>query len=77
MDISLHQKNQGFTWEGPKSRLTRISQEQRDQYDRLGYFLLENVFSLEELEPLISAIDPFEEASEKMLREKFLSLIHI
>ena len=71
MDISLHQKNQGFTWEGPKSPLTRISQKQRDQYDSLGYFLLENVFSSEELEPLIAAIDPFEEASEKMLREKF------
>ena len=26
---------------------------------------------MEELEPLIAAIDPFEEASEKMLREKF------
>ena len=71
MDISLHQKNQGFTWEGPKSPLTRISQKQRDQYDRLGYFLLENVFSSEELEPLTAAIDPFEEASEQMLREKF------
>lgn len=65
-----HSRNTSFEWRRLGGTLRRMTKDQADQYDRDGYFLLEAVFSADEIQAVREAIDPFEHEFEEMLREQ-------
>ncbi len=67
----LHAKNVEFEWQAKPAPYRRLTDVQANQYNEHGYFLLEQVFSPQELAPVIAAIDPFEEERCAMLREQY------
>lgn len=67
----LHALNRGFSWQdAPRAGMRRLSAEQVDQYNRDGFFLLQNAFSAAEISRVIAAIDPLEQAHEQFVREQ-------
>ncbi len=66
-----HDLNTEFSWRVSNGPLRRLTQTQVNQYDTAGYFLLEGVFSADEIQTVREAIDPFEHEFEEMLREKY------
>ena len=66
-----HDRNTDFGWRASSGPLRRLTAAQARQYDEDGYFLLEGVFSTEELAAVREAIDPIEHQFEEMLRERF------
>ena len=68
MKTTRHPLNQSFAWRNARAPFHIISAEQCDCWNESGYFLLENVFRPEELQPLIEAIDPLEEKTNQFLR---------
>ena len=68
MKTTRHPLNQSFAWRNARAPFHIISTEQCDCWNESGYFLLENVFRPEELQPLIEAIDPLEEKTNQFLR---------
>ncbi len=65
-----HDRNTHFDWKPTTAPYRRLTAEQARQYDEQGYFLLEGVFTADELAQVRAAIDPMEEAHEAQLREK-------
>ena len=68
MYMKPHPLNQSFKWRKAKPPFHIIDSKQCDSWNSSGYFLLESVFSKEELVPLIKAIDPLEEKTNQFLR---------
>ncbi|HEV7386054.1 MAG TPA: hypothetical protein VGN89_14330, partial [Phenylobacterium sp.] len=61
-----HPSNQDFVWrETDRRRLRRLTPDQVDQFDALGFFKLEGVFTAEELARVAEAIDPLEAEGEE------------
>lgn len=69
--MRLHEKNQAFDWRPANGPYRRLTDEQARQYDEQGFFLLEDVFTREEIEVVCEAIDPFEAEYEAFLKERF------
>jgi ectoine hydroxylase-related dioxygenase (phytanoyl-CoA dioxygenase family) len=69
---SLHPLNIGFQWSDvPADRpLARLTREQVERFDRLGFLLMEGIFSDSELDGLEAAIDPIEAEFERLVAEK-------
>jgi phytanoyl-CoA hydroxylase len=68
--MRLHDFNTAFRWQVPQGPYRRITQAQATQFDTDGFFVLEDGLSRTQLDDVLAAIDPIEEAEEKYLREK-------
>ena len=66
MERAPHQWNHGFAW--PEHRdVTTISVAEARAYDELGYFVIEDAFSLDEMEQLDAALTHGDEKVKAML----------
>src|SRR5690349_7149761 len=68
--MRLHDFNTSFTWSIPQGPYRRITTAQAEQFDRDGFFVLEDGLDRAQLDDVLAAIDPIEAAEEKYLREK-------
>lgn len=66
--IELHPWNRGFTWVDRAGPFRRLTASQVTDFDRDGFIVLPNVFSDDELSPLIEAIDRNETATDQFLQ---------
>jgi ectoine hydroxylase-related dioxygenase (phytanoyl-CoA dioxygenase family) len=66
--ISLHPRNNGFSWQNSAPPYQILTPAQGRQYDEQGFFLLEKAFSDAEMDEVAAAIDPFEAQVEAALR---------
>ena len=57
----LHPWNEGFRWEEHTGPFTTITNEQAEQFDRDGYFVLEDAFDADLLAEIDAAIAPGDE----------------
>ena len=69
MKIELHEKNKSFAWQAKKPPFSFLSEVQVNQYDEQGFFLLKDAFTQEEINRVLSEIDPFEEKVTEDLRQ--------
>lgn len=70
-EYCLHPLNRAFCWhEGRTAGLRRLDDAQKRQFDELGFVVLEDVFTREELDAVEQAIDPLEREHEQILRSK-------
>lgn len=67
--LELHQRNKGFTWRPVKGPFEIVSENQAQQYNQQGFFLLERAFTPDELAPAIAEIDRFEAEGEALLMQ--------
>ena len=65
--VERHRWNSGFVWTDHEGPLRRLSAEQVEQFDELGYVVLEGMFTDEELDPVISVIDALEATTDRFL----------
>ena len=63
-----HELNTSFSWADHGGPFRAVAREQANQYDELGYFVLEDALGPAEVDELTSAIDPFEAQHEEALR---------
>ena len=68
--VELHPWNRGFTWRGHHEPLRRLTSEQADQFDRDGYVVLHDVFTDDELAPVIEACDTLEATTDEFLASR-------
>ena len=67
----LHPRNRDFVWQAASGEgLRRLTPDQKRQFDELGFVILPNVFTPDELAAVETAIDPIEQEFEKRLRAK-------
>jgi phytanoyl-CoA hydroxylase len=69
-DVELHSWNRDFTWEDHKGPFRRVTDEQAARFDELGFFVIDDVLTPEELARTVAEIDRFEEATEAALLER-------
>src|SRR6202023_1425487 len=55
-----HELNTSFSWADHRGPFRAVTREQANQYDELGYFVLEDALGPAEVDELAAAIDPFE-----------------
>src|SRR5207244_1144724 len=67
-DLRLHPWNTGFEWRSTSASPETLTPEQRDQFDRDGYVVLEHVLPLPLVDALREEIDGFEARTESYLR---------
>ena len=58
--VERHPWNTGFTWVDRTGPFRRITQRQADQFNRDGFIVLDDMFSDEELAPVLAATDELE-----------------
>ncbi len=63
-----HPLSRDFRWETRDAPLRRLTAEQRDAFNDLGFVRLQGVFTVEEVAAVTAAIDPLEAAGEAKLR---------
>ncbi|WP_332771187.1 phytanoyl-CoA dioxygenase family protein [Phenylobacterium sp.] len=64
-----HPLNDGFQWRDARTEgLRRLTREQAEQFNTLGYFKLEKAFTTDELAAVAAAIDPLEAEHERRVR---------
>lgn len=68
--LEMHPWNGGFSWEDHHGPLRVLSDDQIAAFDRDGYVVLPDVFSDDELAPLIEVIDRNEAATDAFLRTR-------
>ena len=66
-----HELNRGFAWEDRKGPFRLISEEQANQYNRDGFFVIPGAFDAETIQALTEEIDPIEQEFEKLLQDSF------
>lgn len=66
----LHPWNRNFRWETPRAPFRILSADQARQFDRDGYFVLEDAFAAEEMKAITAAIDPFDVETEAFLQRQ-------
>src|ERR1700694_1824676 len=66
--IQLHAWNQGFSWSDQTDKPTHLRSECLEQFDRDGFFILENVFGGDELADVIKELDSFEQRTDTFLQ---------
>src|SRR5438105_7949917 len=69
-DPELHPWNRGFAWRSAQGPFRALSAQQAEQFDRLGYVVLERVFDADAVEQVTAAIDPLEARTESFLRRQ-------
>ena len=67
--MKTHPLNDGFDWQERKGPFRLISDEQAAQYNRDGFFVVEDAFDDETIDALVEALDPIEAASAQYLRD--------
>ena len=65
--VERHPWNTEFTWVDHTGPFRRITQDQAEQFDRDGFIVLENVFTDDELAPVIAATDEVEARADAFL----------
>jgi len=63
-----HELNTGFAWVDHAGPFRVITEAQARDYDTLGYFVLEDALSPDQLDQVVAAIDPIEAQEEEELR---------
>ena len=66
--MKLHVRNKNFSWGNVAPPFEIVSEEQARLYNEVGGFVLDNVFSKQEVSELTTILDPLESASNEMLR---------
>ena len=66
-DLVHHRWNRGFRWEDHPGPHTVLSAEQARQYDELGYLVLPDVFTADDLAPVIAELDAREAEIDEFL----------
>lgn len=65
----LHEFNQAFEWQrGTGTR--RVTQAHRDTFDRLGYFVLPDVFPAATVAEMVAEIDPIERRAAELVARR-------
>ena len=64
-----HPLNTAFSWQQPEAPYRIISEAQASAYRDVGGFVLDNVFSAAELQPLIRELDELERLANEALQE--------
>ena len=67
--MKKHELNDGFDWQERKKPFRLISEEQASQYNRDGFFVLEDVFDERTIDALLAELDPLEEAAAEYQRK--------
>ncbi len=67
-EFQKHKLNEGFSWPERVAPFRLVSDQQAEQWNRAGYFLLEQVIDADTIAALIDEIDPLEEKTEAFLR---------
>ncbi len=68
--FELHDLNHGFVWSAPKRPFRRLTEEQAQSFNQLGFFVVENALDASTVERAIAEIDPRESKVEQYLREQ-------
>jgi len=68
MQLKKHPQNNGFEWSDRQGPFRILSQQQAEQYNKQGFFVLKNAFTPEEIAAVTAAIDPLEEQTEAFLK---------
>ena len=58
-DIRLHESNKSFSWSMPDGPYTFFSDEDITLFNEKGYVVLEDAFSIEEVDKVVNQIDPY------------------
>jgi ectoine hydroxylase-related dioxygenase (phytanoyl-CoA dioxygenase family) len=66
--MELHKRNQSFTWQDPHGPFQFLDDDHLRAFCVDGGFVLEDVFSDEEIDSVTQAIDPLEAEAEALLR---------
>ena len=69
--MEKHALNRDFEWRDHPGPYRVATDDQVRQYDRDGFFLMEDVFDPDLVAGLLAELDPLEAEFERMLREKF------
>ena len=69
-DVELHPWNDGFEWVDHRGPLRRLTGDQVAQFDELGFVVLDEVFTDDELAPVIAATDALDAATDRFLAER-------
>ncbi len=64
-----HPRNGDFQWRPSQPPYARLTEDQASRYDTDGFFLFENTFTEAEIDMVVDAIAPFEQAEEERLRK--------
>ena len=67
--MKKHELNHGFNWQERSGPFRAISEPQAKQYNRDGFIIMDNIFSNEAIDSLLSELDPLEEKSTAYLRK--------
>jgi ectoine hydroxylase-related dioxygenase (phytanoyl-CoA dioxygenase family) len=65
-----HRDNRSFRWRDPPGPFTLLDEQQVGAYRQEGGFVLAGAFTGREIESLVAALDPLEEAAERALAEQ-------
>lgn len=65
--IERHPWNSEFTWVDREGPFRRLTQERVEQFDRDGFVVLDDIFSDDELAPVIAATDALEARTDEFL----------
>jgi ectoine hydroxylase-related dioxygenase (phytanoyl-CoA dioxygenase family) len=68
-DVELHPWNVGFEWADHSGPMRRLTTGQAAQFDDLGFVVLDDVFTDEELAPVIAATDALEAQADAFLAD--------
>jgi ectoine hydroxylase-related dioxygenase (phytanoyl-CoA dioxygenase family) len=68
--VERHPWNVDFTWHDRVGPFRRLTAEQVEQFDSLGFVVLDDVFTDDELEPVVTAIDALEAQADDFLATK-------
>jgi ectoine hydroxylase-related dioxygenase (phytanoyl-CoA dioxygenase family) len=63
-----HPWNRGFTWQDHAGPFTTITDAQAEQFDRDGFFVIEDVLSADEVQRTLAEIDPQEARVDSFLQ---------
>jgi phytanoyl-CoA hydroxylase len=69
-DLELHPWNDAFEWSDHRGPTRRLTPAQVAQFDELGFVVLDDVFTDDELAPVIAATDALDAATERFLAER-------
>ena len=69
MTPALHARNTGFEWRSPSAAPAHLDPAQVQRFDRDGFVVLPDVFSADELAPVVAELDRIEAKTEAFLRQ--------
>ncbi len=69
-DVERHPWNADFTWTDHSGPFRLVTEAQARQFDELGFVVLEDMFTYDELAPVIAAIDELEAETDRLLAQR-------